>query len=159
MHRDEIVRRVTTLWGLKRAGRRIVDAVEMALYAACDSGEIVEEAPFFSRPGRDGVPVRNRENVASSGLRRPEMLPPSEISSAIKALAAAHFGVARDELAVKVARLFGYRSTSSQLRDVICREIDALCGTAVLESRNGKLYAAGDEGLSQVGHGDPADAR
>ena len=67
------------------------------------------------------------------------MLPPAEIRQAVTAIVQVHLGVAREEAVTEAARLFGFKSTSSQLREVIEREIDYLLSQRALDERNGKL--------------------
>jgi hypothetical protein len=52
-------------------------------------------------------------------LRRPDILPPEEIKVAITQVVEENFGAERDQLAQAVARLFGFGSTSAQLREMV----------------------------------------
>jgi hypothetical protein len=64
-------------------------------------------------------------------------MPPAEIRKTVAAIVEAHLGVERDEVVPEAARLFGFRSTSGQLRQVIAAEIDTLLanGTARASQR------------------------
>ena len=141
IHREEIARRVSQLWGLQRTGTRIQQAVAQALRALSGASVKVLDGEFFAPAGKCDFPVRDRGDVSSNTLRKPEMLPPAEIRNAIAAIVRVHLGAACDEVVVETARLFGFRSTSPQLRQVIEREMDALVASEVLERRNGKLFA------------------
>ncbi len=140
IHQDEIARRITQLWGLRRAGSRIAQAVDQAICHATYSKRIDQDGVFLSSGEQDQVPVRDRSNVSSQTLRKPDMLPPAEIRSAILTIAQVHLGVAREEAVAETSRLFGFRTTSSQLREVISDEVDYLVEKELLERRNGKLY-------------------
>ena len=140
VHQDEVVRRVATLWGLKRAGKRIAGAVEQALTEAVYRNQIVQHGLFFCPTSQSDVPIRNRENVQSSNLRKPDYLPPAEIRQALAALVRVHLGMTSDEAATEVARLFGFRSTSAQIKQIIQDEVGFLLEQNILEQRNGKLY-------------------
>lgn len=142
VHREEIARRVTRLWGLQRTGRRIREAVDKALSAAIRSPSIVREGDFFTPQGRTEVPLRDRGDVECTTLRKPEMLPPAEICTAVLAIVQVNLGVARDEAITEAARLFGFRSTSAQLRQIIEIEIETMLREKKLDERNGKLYVA-----------------
>ena len=96
IHRDEVARRITVLWGLQRTGARIADATSAAIDAAARSGKVRYDADFLSHYGMGAVPVRCRDGVKSAGLRRPEMLPPAEVREAVLRLAAGHIGLGRD---------------------------------------------------------------
>ncbi len=141
IHKDEIARRVTQLWGLQRTGSRIRDSVNKALRNMSRNSVRVLDGTFYTSSSRNDFPVRDRKDVSSPTLRKPEMLPPSEIRKAIAAIVQTHFGVASDEAVVVTGRLFGFRATSPQLKHVIEREMNALITHRVLEERNGKLYA------------------
>ena len=117
IHESEIVVRIRSLWGLARAGSRIRDTVQAAIRAAEQEGEIAG-GPFYSLPGRE-VLVRDRSEVESNGLRKPEYLPPDEIKLAIMKIVSENFGAEQGQLVQVVARLFGFGSTSAQLREVV----------------------------------------
>jgi hypothetical protein len=93
------------------------------------------------------IPVRDRSGVSSSGLRKPESLPPQEIKKAILMLVEEYYGVRRDLLPVDVARLFGFKATSAQLREVIEQQIDALLSSKSLQDMDGHLTASLERNL------------
>ncbi|HEV7368440.1 DUF3320 domain-containing protein [Arenibaculum sp.] len=136
VHGDEVVARLRTLWGLQRAGSRIQAAVERGVQAACNAGVIVGDQGFLSMPGTNPV-ARDRCEVSSAGLRKPEMLPPAEIKAAALTFVTANLGATHEEVVMGVSRLFGFKATSAQLRQVL--------GTAVEAAvRDGMLVAQGD---------------
>jgi very-short-patch-repair endonuclease len=141
VHQDEIARRVASLWGLKRTGCRIGDAVDAALSEATYQGHIEQTGPFFRPTGQQAVPVRNRSMVESSNLRKSDYLPPAEVQAALLVVIRAHMGMSTDEAAAEMSRLFGFKATSAQLRQIAKSEIRLLLEEEVLEQRNGKLYA------------------
>jgi Protein of unknown function (DUF3320) len=117
IHESEIVLRIRSAWGLARAGNRIRDAVQAAIKAAKRKGDIAG-GPFYLVPGQ-AVVVRNRSDVESNTLRKPEILPPEEVRVAIAEVVEKNYGAERDQLVQAVARLFGFGSTSAQLREVV----------------------------------------
>ena len=117
IHESEIVLRIRSAWGLARAGNRIRDAVQAAIKAAKRKGDIAG-GPFYLVPGQ-AVVVRNRSDVESNTLRKPEILPPEEVRVAIAEVVEENYGAERDQLVQAVARLFGFGSTSAQLREVV----------------------------------------
>ncbi|MEA9731846.1 hypothetical protein [Xanthomonas campestris] len=64
--------------------------------------------------------------VESLTLRRPEFLSPAEIKVAISRVISDNLGARPDELVLIVSRQLGYRSTSTQLRQLILDQIEAL---------------------------------
>ncbi|WP_035639296.1 DUF3320 domain-containing protein [Bradyrhizobium sp. ORS 375] len=136
VHESEIIVRIRSAWGLARAGNRIRDAVKAALNAAAAKGQIAG-GPFFVVPGQTIV-VRNREDVQSTTLRKPEMLPPEEIKAAIMQVVEQNFGAEQDQLIQAVARLFGFGATSAQLREAVQSSLEDLLDAGRLR-REGEL--------------------
>lgn len=137
VHGDEIVARLRDLWGLQRAGTRIRPAVSRGLDAAVKAGSLTSSGDFFHAP-EGTVTVRDRSNVTSSGLRKPEMLPPSEIHEAAIRFIGVHLGATPDETIVGVSRLFGFKATSAQLKQTIADVLSAAENAGAL-TRQGDL--------------------
>ena len=142
VHQDEIARRAASMWGLQRTGGRIISAVEQALDFAVRQRDIVQKGLFFQPAGQMHVPIRNREDVYSRNLRKPDYLPPVEVRVALEAVVAAHLGIPQDELAREVGRLFGFRSTSTLLRQIVDDELKLLVANGTIDNRNQRLYIA-----------------
>ena len=142
VHGEEIARRVVQLWGLRRTGKRVREAVAQAIQAAAGSPGVVRDGEFYSPSDQPEPPLRDRGEVAVATLRRPEMLPPAEIRQAIAAITDVNLGATSDEVVTQAARLFGFAVTSPQLHQVIAGEIDALVSQGRLDRRDGKLYVA-----------------
>lgn len=139
VHREEIARRISTLWGLRRTGNRIAAAIDDALAWSVKKQRLICEEDFFQLADGE-TPIRNRENVSSPSLRQADRLPPAELRAAVLAVVQAHRGAPADEVAVEVTRLLGFRQTGPQLRETVLREIERLTDSTRLEVRNGKLY-------------------
>ncbi len=86
--------------------------------------------------------ARDRSEVDSSTLRRPENLPPEEIKVAIGQVVEENYGAEQDQLVQAVARLFGFGSTSAQLRDVVESALTELLGSGRLRI-DGRLVTRG----------------
>lgn len=142
VHESEIIVRIRSAWGLARAGNRIRDAVRTALTSAVAKGQIAG-GPFYAVPGQ-AIIVRNREDVQSQSLRKPEMLPPDEIKAAIMQVVAQNYGAEEDQLIQAVARLFGFGSTSAQLREVLQGSLQDLLTAGHLR-REGELLTKPQE--------------
>lgn len=132
--------RLTTLWGQTRVGSRIASAVADALEYAERKGAIRKDGAFYLLNGATEIPIRSRENVTSATLRKPEMLPPAEIRSAIVNVVREHIGAPKNDVIVVSARLFGFKSTSAQLKAFIEQELDELVQEKQLTERNARLY-------------------
>ena len=75
--------------------------------------------------GKDERPVRDRGDVDSATLRKPESLPPTEIRHAITAIVRVHLGASTDEVVTETSGLFGFRSElgrqlRSRLQSLFC---------------------------------------
>ena len=89
-------------------------------------------------PGKGPTPIRDR-TAAPASVRRPEMLPPTEIRELLSQLVELSAGVSRDELIPAAARHFGFKSTSKKLRDVLSREIDQMRDSGRLSEQSNSL--------------------
>jgi very-short-patch-repair endonuclease len=118
VHLDEVTARIRDAWGAGRAGGRIRDAVERAVAASVAQGRTIREEGFLWQPGCMPT-VRDRAQVSSPGLRKPEMIPPTELRTAIVQIVQANFGATRDQIVQSVSRDLGFKATSAQLRGVI----------------------------------------
>jgi very-short-patch-repair endonuclease len=138
IHRSEIVARIRTLWDLQRAGGRIQAAVDEGINYAVSERMVSREGDFLLWPDREVI-VRDRSEVVSTTLRRPELLPPMEIDAAIQDLVRENLGATLDETALHVSRRLGYRTTSAQLRAALIARAEALVAKGVLELRGAVL--------------------
>jgi very-short-patch-repair endonuclease len=141
VHVDEIVARIRDAWGVRRAGGRIQDAVERAINAAVRQGRLADDLSFLSIPGRTAR-VRDRSAVDSATLRKPEMLPPSELRTAILEVVDANFGATQDQIVQAISRVLGFKSTSQQLRDLFIGLVDEMVenGTVAMQ---GEIVVSG----------------
>lgn len=137
IHIDEITARIRILWRLGRAGSRIRAAVKTAVQLAVQRGTVAG-GPFYSLPDRQAA-VRDRSNVGSLTLRRPEMLPPAEIELAMLEIVQANFGAGRADLIQAASRAFGFASTSGQLRGHLEQSIEKLVSAGHLIEKDGLL--------------------
>ena len=130
--------RLRSLWGLQRAGSRIQQAVLDALHRALVNKRLVVDGWFYSLPDQEVI-VRDRSQAKSPSLRKSEMLPPAELKIAVLMVVEAAFGASRDETIVGVARLLGFKATSSQLKTIINQVIDELLNAEKLTEVGGIL--------------------
>jgi len=143
VHEDEIGRRYATVCGRERAGGRIQEAVKEGLAQAVQQGKLFAEGAFYMlRPLAECLP-RDRSETRSFTLRRPEMLPPIEIRTALGQIVAEHIGVEPQAAIIEVARMLGFQRTGSELQVLIEEQLRMMLGQGVLVLRNGnKLYTA-----------------
>ncbi|MDA0588220.1 MAG: DUF3320 domain-containing protein [Planctomycetota bacterium] len=139
IHFDELCRRVAAVSGQKRTGDRAKSAAEDAVTWLTRQRLVEVSGSFVTLIGRD-IRVRDRSNL-DAGSRHPDMLPPAEMQMALLTLLREHFGVTRDEAIVEAGRLFGFRSTSTVLKERLSGAIDELIAEGQIEDADGWLHA------------------
>ncbi|MEM9753687.1 MAG: DUF4011 domain-containing protein [Planctomycetota bacterium] len=143
VHGEEVMRRAADIYKVERMTSKLTRLLESALADAVNAGKLENGLGFYSLPGVSTVDVvRSRADVESSGLRKPEFLPPAEVRFALQQVAAVAIGVSREDVVIEASRLLGFASTRSNLREVIERELEALLGRGVLEDREGAVFVA-----------------
>ena len=147
VHIAEVARRMSRLWGYKRCGARIQEAVEQAVRTAVQERLVryaaADRPQFLEREGSAPVVVRDRSK-ASPTLRDPNMLPPSEIEVAIRQVVKRNVAIRAEECAVEVARTFGFKSTSANLRRHLESHVQEMVAGRSLVERDGVLRLPGD---------------
>jgi len=141
IHEDEVVNRFKSLWGFARAGSRIQGTVRMGISSMMTTGQCANEDGFLSINGAP-VAVRNRENVASPDLRKPERIAPAEIRAAVLAVVDLGHGAAPKEIPTAVARMLGFKNTSQQLRYAVEGQIHKLAKQNTITETNGMFKRA-----------------
>lgn len=138
VHRDEVLLRLRDLLSLTRTPPRFQEALAAALQILVQEGICEMEDAWVALSGRP-VPVRSRESVMSSGLRKPDMLPPAEIREAILRLIDEAHGVAAEQLPVAVARVLGLKTTPPVLRQRVQDQLDQLIARETVEELRGLM--------------------
>ena len=98
----------------------IQSAVQRGLRVVIRVPGITREGSFYFITG-SSVKIRDRSQVVSPSLRKPEMLPPAELRAALLAVVERNLGADREEAVASVSRAVGFRATSAQLRVIIQR--------------------------------------
>ncbi len=140
IHREEIATRVASLWGLQRTGPRIAEAITRAIEKGIRSGALRAELDFVAHSQQTAVPVRCRSAVAAANVKKPEMIPPSELRQAILHLVTEQLGVRRGEIPLMVARALGFKATSAKLKDGIEKSVDTMIEDNTIVLRDEKLF-------------------
>lgn len=136
---DEVVTRIRSLWGLQRAGNRIRDVLDEARKISLSDGAIIASGEFLDIPDRS-VRVRDRSDISSANLRKPEYLPPQELQQAIKQVLIENLGGKKDEIPSAVAKKLGFTVVSAQLRELILDNLTQLHGSAQVTITSGDVF-------------------
>jgi hypothetical protein len=142
IHREEVARRITSLWGRARTGNRISESISRAIQSGIRSGDLRADLEFVSHTQQSAVPVRCRSNVTkgAANLKNPEMIPPAELRQAIHYLVADHVGLGRGEIPATVAKVLGFKAASAKLKDVIDKVLAHMVEENRLALRDEKLF-------------------
>jgi very-short-patch-repair endonuclease len=149
VHLNEVITRLRTAWGLQRAGARIESVVGHAAQIACKRGNIYEENGFFFHIGSE-IRLRNRQNVLSAGLRKPELIAPKEIAVGALNIVRSSLGATEDEIVLAVSRTLGFKSTSSVLRRVITEVIEQQIKDKQLKQNDGLIVIEDPEDIQNA---------
>lgn len=142
MHRDELERRCRDFFGLARVAGSFEQHLRLALRVLERNASIVRNGEFFRLPQTVTVP-RNRSAVTSLALRKPSMIAPDEYDAAIRILLQYCHGATKDDVAVGVARLFGFKTTSAQLRDYSMKSLARLVRNKEVNSNADGIFRLG----------------
>jgi hypothetical protein len=107
-------------------------------------GRIADEDDFLNVPGRTPN-VRDRSAVRSASLRKPDTLPPAELEIAILDVVRINYGATDDQVMQAAARAVGFKSISSQLRDLLAGVIAAAIEGNRLARQSGMLVLGSSE--------------
>jgi hypothetical protein len=138
VHACEVINRNRDAWGPKRAGPRIQDAVEAAIALSVREGRIMDDEGSLDVPGRTPK-VRDRSAVRSISLRIFDTLPPTELETAILDVVRINYGATDDQVMQAAARAVGFKSTSSQLRELLADVIATAIKRGRLTRQSGML--------------------
>ncbi|NQS98078.1 MAG: DUF3320 domain-containing protein [candidate division Zixibacteria bacterium] len=112
VHEDEIVTRVRTLWGLKRSGDRIKEAIHNAITVALKQKNIQRikknSSFFISDSSKPKLPRKRIKDLPP----RIQYICELEIEEAIKFVLKHQFSTSRDDLVIQSSRVLGFKSTS-----------------------------------------------
>jgi hypothetical protein len=126
VHLEETIRRIRSLWGVKRAGQRIQQAINRAVYFAERNGCIQRRGDFLWPATEREVAVRRRQTDPPPRIDR---ICDEEIAAAVRLVLKHQFATAFDDLAIQCSRLFGLRAmsglTATRIRGVVMRLIES----------------------------------
>lgn len=111
VHFDEVVRRIRTLWGLKRSGGRIEEAIRRGVECAEEKGSVKNKKDFLWPSIDRPLNVRRREE---DPLPKIELICDEEIGEAAKWVLKQQFATTLDDLVIEASRVLGLQATRSE---------------------------------------------
>ncbi len=128
IHEEMVIRKTSSIWGYDRTGDLIKDKILMGLKLAIRQRRVKRSSldrKFLLNP-KVPIKVRNRRKVKDTQLRKPELIAPDEYRDAILDAVKRCLAINREDCAIEVARMLGYRSTSETLKKRIITQVDQL---------------------------------
>jgi very-short-patch-repair endonuclease/DNA polymerase III delta prime subunit len=132
VHFSEVVRRIRVAWGLKKAGKRIQDAVLSAVVYAKQKGDVISKGDFLFYNGTAGSKVKVRRRCGDPPARI-GMICDDEIAEAVKIVISRQFATPRDELVKQTSRILGFKVTRGGTASRIGNVVNWLLETGELE--------------------------
>lgn len=125
VHVDEVIRRIRTLWGLKRSGRLIREAVTRGIRLANSSDDypVCLKGRFLWNNDQLECEPRCRQE---SELLKIELISDEEIGASILRTLELQFASPREAIPTTAACLLGFHQTSEQIRSRIDRVLDEM---------------------------------
>jgi hypothetical protein len=118
--------------------KRVAHAVEAAIAVSVREGRITDDQDFLDVPGQTPK-VRDRSAVRSTSLRNFDTLPPAELETAILDVVRINYGATDDQVMQSAARAVGFKSISSQLRELLADVIATAIRHGRLTRQSGML--------------------
>lgn len=132
--------RVRVAWGAGRMGARMQAAFDAALNRLAQRAEVIAiERSFYATPST-AVNVVRRVTDNPDSSRRAMQVPSSELQAAIINTVRDAHTIGADELATRVARIFGWSRRGADIQSAIDKALAATMATgAIVSSANGAL--------------------
>lgn len=137
---DDVVKRIRTLWGLRRSGSRIQDKIEECIAVAKKNGVIRRQGKFLWPTETIVVKPRRRIGEASVDI---DGICDEELAEGIKLVLKYQHATAEEELAKQVSRIFGIQATRESCADRIRKCIQQMLNQKQLQlMANGMILIA-----------------
>jgi very-short-patch-repair endonuclease len=124
VHAERVIRALATVWSVGRVTTRTRPFFMRAISAAIAGGMIVQRGDFLWVPKTEVPVVRSVDERGN--VRRVQEIAPEEIEQAVLAVLKTAFAMARENLAVSVARGLGYERTGIMINAAIAAAIESL---------------------------------
>ena len=123
VHVDEVIRRIRTLWGLKRTGSRIQDALMDAISVAASYGYVIKKGDFLWSKTTKEIPVRRRTGDPPAKI---ELICDEEIAESVKLVIKSQHATKLEYLIIQSSRMLGIQATSDNTANRISKVVNSL---------------------------------
>jgi hypothetical protein len=117
VHFAYAVQRLASLWGLKRTGPKVVQAVREALNMLLQNRKVQVKGSFLWPKELKDVPVRVPVPGVPESKRVPEHIPSEEIEKALIFIAKYALGISAESLLTETARVFGFNRMGVRIKE------------------------------------------
>jgi len=121
IHISEVIKRIRSYWGLKKAGKIIQTVIEESARISEQNGQITLKDGFVYCTNQSEISVRKRTGEPSANIA---LISPEEIQKAVNMIIQTQYATPHDDLITQVSRLFGFKSTSKKTSTKIREVID-----------------------------------
>ena len=118
IHITEVVRRIRVAWGVKRAGKRIQDAITDAITLSQENGDVTVKKEFLY-PKNFNLTVRRRSGDPPAKIN---LICDDEIVEAAKIVIRTQYASPMSEVIKQTSRLFGIKVT----RGITAKRIEGI---------------------------------
>jgi len=140
IHVNEVARRIRSLWGLGRTGRRIREALDRATRTAQTQGQIRQRGDFLWPAEDRAILVRYRQGDM---LAKIDLICDEEIAEAVQVVLKTQYATLSEDLIRASARLLGIRAITGAVMERIHTIINTLVEREVLQQQpNGMVRLA-----------------
>ncbi|WP_417851075.1 DUF4011 domain-containing protein [Thalassoglobus sp.] len=149
IHSAELARRLASLTNSK-AGKRVVRSVEESVLRLQRRGEVQYIGDFIETVPLQEVVVRDRSSVTSSGLKKAENIPESEIGLAIVLLLHENGNAEKEELLKAAASVFGIKRLTVKVQSHFDSVLENLVAREAVESSDSVLSIKNWESCEKI---------
>jgi len=136
IHFDYAVKRLASLWEIKRSGHRIVSAVREALDLLLDDEKIIVRENFLWPKTPTNIMVRIPISDIHNTKRKPEHIPPEEITKAIRLVVQYAIGISPESLIIETTRIFGFNPKTEKIRMKISKVYREMLSSGIIYCKN-----------------------
>ena len=141
VHLNEIAKRIASAVGVKKVGKRIREAIEIAARQAAHLEHVLIKDKFLYWTEHQYITVRNREELPNTS-RKLELIAPEEMKEAIKLIVAESWGIEQDDLPHQTCKLFGFKKVNENTRQGVKVIINEMIQNGELIEKTGSLILA-----------------
>ena len=128
IHKSAAARRVASVYGLARAGRKVRQVIELAIELECRRNGLRAAGEFLWPIGKFSVQPRRRINGREPPI---EEVPIEEIAATMVLILQRHFGAPEEDLCTEAAHLLAYDRSGQRVQSRMRQTIKYLAAASV----------------------------